>query len=58
MDPHPATVTQVSPLRVMLDGAATDSPALHFSAVYAPVLDDRVAVVAYDSRLLVLGVPS
>jgi hypothetical protein len=53
---QPAVVTQVSPLLVRLDGAATATAALRVSS-YAATLNDRVAVVPYGPTLLVLGKP-
>lgn len=50
----PATVTATSPLQVRLDGAATATNALRLDS-YTPAVDDRVAVVQFGSRLLVLG---
>lgn len=54
----PATVTQVSPLRVVVDGAATDSPAKALNgATYT--LNQRVTVTVRNPRPpLVQGVES
>jgi len=55
VNPMPARVTQVSPsLRVRLEHATTDSAAVNLDAKTFSI-GDRVAVVAYGSRLLVLG---
>lgn len=48
-----ATVTQVSPLRVRLDGATTDSSA--DSIALPPALNSRVRVAAFGKQLLVLS---
>lgn len=54
MTPRPATVTQASPLLVQLDGSTQPTPAVRLAS-YTPTLGARVAVIAYGSRLLVLG---
>ena len=51
-----ATVTQVSPLRVVMDGEATAPDATPSRvASYAPVLHDQVWCLLADRRLLILG---
>lgn len=47
-------VTQTAPLRVRLDGSATDAPANTMSG-YSPAVADRVLVLAVGSSLVVLG---
>jgi hypothetical protein len=48
-------VTHVSPLRVRLEGATTDSSS-KYTGSYSPVLGDVVAVVAfYMGTILTLG---
>lgn len=49
------TVTQASPLRVILSGAQTDSPSLKLGS-YSPTLGDVVSVeVSYMGTILTLG---
>jgi hypothetical protein len=48
------TVTQTSPLLVMLDSDDEGQPALRLAA-YTPAVDDRVAVVQLGKRMLCLG---
>lgn len=48
------TVTQVSPLLVLLDGATTASSANKLTS-YTPTVNDRVVVDRFGSQLLVLG---
>lgn len=52
-----ATVTQDSPLRVLEDGATSDTAAtvLGRADAWAPAEGDRVLVVRDGSRLIVLG---
>ena len=51
---EPATVTQVSPLRVQLDSSRTDAPALCLAS-YTPTVADRVSVERQGTQILVLG---
>jgi len=51
---EPASVTQASPLLVLLDSSDTAVPALRLAS-YTPALSDRVAVIRQGSSLLVLG---
>ena len=51
---EPGTVSQASPLLVLLDSSDTAVPALRLAS-YTPVGDDRVAVDRLGSSLLVLG---
>lgn len=50
------TVTQVTPLLVQLEGAATATPSVRLAS-YTVTLSDKVLVLVYGSRLLVLGKP-
>lgn len=54
MTPMPASVTQASPLLVLVDGATQATPAVRLAS-YTATLADRVIVVRYGTRLLVLG---
>lgn len=47
------TITQTSPLRVVLDASVADAPATKGST-YTPVLADRVLVAVIDRSLVVL----
>jgi hypothetical protein len=49
-----ATVSQASPLRVLLDSSDTDDPAQCLGS-YAPVVNARVAVERFGKGLLVMG---
>jgi len=49
-----ATVTQASPLLVLLDSSDTADPSTCLGA-YTPVVNDRVAVVRLGGGLLTLG---
>ena len=50
------TVTQAAPLLVQLEGAATPTPAVRLAS-YTVTLSDKVLLLVYGSRLLVLGKP-
>ena len=65
---EPGTISQLSPLLVRLDSSTTGVPALTLTSYgmpvvtpppaltfTAPVVGDRVAVVRFGSRLLILG---
>lgn len=51
---EPGTVTQASPLLVLLDSADTATPALHLAS-YTPALNDRVSVLMQGKQALVIG---
>jgi hypothetical protein len=53
---EPATVTQASPLLVLLDSSSTAVPALHLAS-YTPVVADRVSVFRQGSQVIVAGKP-
>jgi hypothetical protein len=49
-----ATVTNVDPLYILIDGSQTDSPALAYTW-YSPVIGDRVVFELVGQQLVVKG---